>query len=122
MTELFFNRAAENLKAAELLLDNELFNASANRAYFSVFHLALALLFKRGLNPAIDHNKVISQFINEFINKRKVFPSQFKEDLKGIKEGRRLADYSSGISKTGLIRIIKYVKNYHTIVNKEYLK
>ena len=122
MTELFFNRAAENLKAAELFLDNELFNASANRAYFSVFHLALALLFKRGLNPAIDHNKVISQFINEFINKRKVFPSQFKEDLKGIKEGRRLADYSSGISKTGLIRIIKYVKNYHTIVNKEYLK
>ncbi|MDP2366338.1 MAG: HEPN domain-containing protein [Ignavibacteria bacterium] len=55
MKELFLERAKENLKAAELLFEQELFNASANRAYYAAFHAAIVAIMTAGVQPIIDH-------------------------------------------------------------------
>ncbi len=46
MTESFYLKAVENLEAAKLLYDNGLNNASANRAYYAVFHISIAAIYK----------------------------------------------------------------------------
>ena len=73
MKESFLLRAKENLKAAEILFDQGLYNASANRAYYSAFHLTIVYLYNNGIVPIIDHRNVLSMFISEFVNKRRDF-------------------------------------------------
>ena len=99
MKESFLKRAKENLKAAELLFDNGLFNASANRAYYSAFHAIIVVLINNGLSPEIDHRKALSLFSSELINRRKIFPSRLKEDIYDLLNNRILADYGPGLSK-----------------------
>jgi len=99
MQETFLISANENLKDAEILFEHELYNASANRAYYSVFHATLATLFSKGYNPAIEHRTVLSLFCNEFINKKKCFPSTFKRMIYELRHARNQADYGSGISR-----------------------
>jgi hypothetical protein len=47
--EEFIHKARENLKAAELLFENGLYNASANRAYYAALHFAISILAKMGI-------------------------------------------------------------------------
>lgn len=99
MKESFINRAKENLKAAEILYDKGLYNASANRAYYSAFHATLATLFSKGFIPAVEHRATLSLFCNELINKKKCFPSTFKRMIYELQDARNKADYGSGISR-----------------------
>ncbi|MBM2815015.1 MAG: hypothetical protein HW421_1777 [Ignavibacteria bacterium] len=119
MIESFFQRALENLKAAELLFENGLYNASANRAYYSAFHAAIVVLFRNGLKPDIDHRKVLSLFSSELINKRKIFSSKFKEDIYEMQKNRILADYGTGISKTKSATQLKFTKEFIKIILKD---
>jgi uncharacterized protein (UPF0332 family) len=50
MKESFYRRAKENLKAAELLFDSGLYNASANRAYMRLFTLQQLICFTKILH------------------------------------------------------------------------
>jgi uncharacterized protein (UPF0332 family) len=119
MKELFLNRAKENLKAAEVLFEMDLFNASANRAYYSSFHAALTYLFYQGLNPAVDHRNVLSMFVNEFINKKKIFPSILKSTFYNLQNVRNDADYRAGISKSTANRQLKNAKIFVENIYKE---
>ena len=47
MKDTFYLRAEENLVASEMLFDASLFNASANRAYYSAFHIATAVFIRK---------------------------------------------------------------------------
>lgn len=78
MINLFLDRAKENLKAAELLFNDDLFNASANRAYYSAFHIAIAALYSIGIVPTIDHRTIQTLFSDNFFNRRKILPSKYK--------------------------------------------
>ncbi len=42
-------KAAESLRAAELLATNELFDFAASRAYYTMFYVAEAFLLNKGL-------------------------------------------------------------------------
>ena len=99
MKESFILRAKENLKAAEILYENELYNASANRAYYAAFQIAIASLYTIGIIPNIDHKIVQSLFSDYYFNKRKILPSKFKRFLKDLQDKRNIADYKNGISK-----------------------
>ena len=99
MKESFKNRALENLEAAELLFDNEKYNASANRAYYAAFHIAIAALFSIGLKPTIDHKSVRALFSDYYFNRRKIINSKYKGFLSDLQDKRNHADYRFGLSK-----------------------
>jgi uncharacterized protein (UPF0332 family) len=99
MKESFILRAKENLKIAEIALENDCYNASANRAYYSAFHAAIASLFSIGLTPAMDHKVVQILFTDNYFNRRKILPSKYKSYLNDLQKIRNDADYKNGINK-----------------------
>ena len=116
--ELFISRAKENLEAAILLFDNELFNACANRAYYAAFHLAIASILSVGITPTIDHKTVQTLFSENFFNRRKVLPSKFKEYLSDLQIIRNIADYKDGISKARAKIQLNMAKDFFIIINE----
>jgi uncharacterized protein (UPF0332 family) len=99
MKESFLLRAKENLKAAELLFDNEFYNASANRAYYAAFHAAITAIYCAGIKPNIDHKVVRALFSDYYFNKRKILPSKYNDYLNELMLNRSDADYKNGVSK-----------------------
>lgn len=120
MKSTFLERAKENLTAAELLFDAGLFNASANRANYSAFQISLVLLWNKGLEPKIDHKNALSLFINEFINKKKIFPSIYKNGLYSLQEIRNKADYQNGVNKKKAGEQLKFAKLFFSDLIKEF--
>jgi uncharacterized protein (UPF0332 family) len=99
MKELFKNKALENIKIAEIAFDNDCFNASANRAYYAVFHAAIAAIYSIGKEPGIDHKAVRTIFSDNFFNRRKIISAKYKGYLKELQDKRNKADYHEGVSK-----------------------
>ena len=112
MKEHFLNRALENIKAAVLLFENELYNASANRAYYSAFHIAIAAILYNGTQPIIDHRSVQSLFNDQHFNRKKVLPSKFKDYLSNLQVVRNTADYKQGIGKKIAREQLKFAKEF----------
>jgi uncharacterized protein (UPF0332 family) len=110
------------LEASNLLYDNALYNASANRAYHAAFHLAIALIMSIGINPTIDHKTIQSLFSDNFINRRKILPSKYKKYLSELQIIRNHADYMTGINKNQAIKQLLMLKDFFEIVEKEILK
>ncbi|MBX3045254.1 MAG: HEPN domain-containing protein [Candidatus Kapabacteria bacterium] len=69
MKESFRNRALENIRAAEVLFEQEFFNASANRAYYAAFHAAISAILSIGIEPKIEHKPVHSIFTENYFNR-----------------------------------------------------
>ena len=44
MRDEFLTKAKENIRAAEVLFEHQLYNAAVNRAYYAAFHAAIAAL------------------------------------------------------------------------------
>lgn len=99
MQNLYKNKAIENIKAAEILFENDCYNASANRAYYAAFHATISLLYSIGIEPKIDHRTIQSLFSEQFVNRRKVFSSKHKGVLENLQDKRNDADYKMGVSK-----------------------
>ena len=59
-------RAEEKLRAANLLLENNMFSEAISEAYYAMFHAAKALLALRGIYPK-THAGVVSQFGLQFV-------------------------------------------------------
>jgi uncharacterized protein (UPF0332 family) len=120
MKEKFLNRAKENLKASELLFDAELYNASANRAYYAAFHIAVFAIYSAGVEPAIDHRTVLSLFSDLFINRRKIFSSKYKVLIYDMQNIRNVADYGIGINKIKAIKQLKHAKAFYELIIGEF--
>jgi len=64
MKKEFLAKAEQNLRAAELLFENGLYDASANRSYYAALHAAVAALSGAGIKTErISHDTV--QFFSE---------------------------------------------------------
>ncbi|NLO18935.1 MAG: HEPN domain-containing protein [Ignavibacteria bacterium] len=116
MKESFKNRAIENLEAATILFENKKYNASANRAYYAAFHLAIAALYSNSIKPNIDHRSVQSLFSDLFFNKRKVFPSKYKVYLNNMQDFRNIADYKQGLSQKNARKQLNDAKDFFSII------
>jgi uncharacterized protein (UPF0332 family) len=116
MKESFLKRAKENIEAAELLFNNDKFNASANRAYYAAFHAAIAGIFDLVKDFKSDHKKVRSLFSDLYVNRRKILPSKYKEYLYDLQRIRNLADYGKGINAKQAKNQLKQSKEFVELI------
>ena len=83
--------AEETLHAAEMLFKEEYLRDAINRAYYSVFYIAEALLNEKDLRYS-KHGTVHGAFAQHYI-KTKVFDEKYHKLLTGAFCRRMLGDY-----------------------------
>jgi uncharacterized protein (UPF0332 family) len=117
MRELFLQRSAQNLEAAELLFDAGLYDASANRSYYAVFDAAFVACLHFGAPVVPDHAKVLSLFCGELVARQKIYPASLKNDLYEVQRLRVQADYKNiAVTKSKAQQSIKLTKAILTII------
>jgi uncharacterized protein (UPF0332 family) len=84
-------KAAENIKAAELLIGQGFKEIGASRGYYALFYIAEALLFRRGLHFS-SHAAVIAAYGKEFAKTKDLDP-KFHQYLIQAQEVRQTSDY-----------------------------
>ncbi|MEM6840258.1 MAG: HEPN domain-containing protein [Cyanobacteria bacterium P01_C01_bin.120] len=89
--QAFIAKAKESLAASELLAVNELHDFAASRAYYTMFYIAEAFLWNKGLSFS-SHAAVVSAFGRE-IAKPGTVPVQFHRYLLDAQDKRTQADY-----------------------------
>jgi uncharacterized protein (UPF0332 family) len=118
MKETFLQRSQQNIAAANLLLEANLHDASANRSYYAVFDAALVACLSFGVAVEPDYAKVLSAFSKELIARRKVFASSLKEQLYELQRTRIRADYgASPVSKNMAHYSLRTAQTIVTIIS-----
>ena len=93
---IFLAKAQENIAAAECEYDHGRYNASANRAYYAMFHIAIAALLYYGFHPPgsrLEHKWVQASFNRLLIKRRKLYPAKLASSLMVALALRNIADY-----------------------------
>lgn len=114
METTFSAKAQENIEAAELLFEHQLYNASANRAYYAAFHAAIAALVHAGVRfDRTDHGFIQAKFSSELIHRRKIYPRRLRSYLPDLQMVRDDADYKlKSISKRAANRQLNKAMEY----------
>ncbi|MBF0099343.1 MAG: HEPN domain-containing protein [Desulfobacterales bacterium] len=120
----FFNKAKNNLNAAQLCFDNALYDASANRAYYAAFQAAIAVLLHKGIKrDKIDHKLVQADFSEKLIKRQKIFPNRLKSYLLEMQSVRDQADYKhENVSKQEAFRQIRKAEEMLNLIEQELKK
>ena len=102
-------RAQTSLRAACLCLEQRLFDSAANRAYFAMFQAAVCALESQGIRRREwTHKGVHSDFVNTFVQRRKIVPLNFAGALPKVMELRHIADYEQpGVSQRRAERAVR---------------
>ncbi|MFZ4664863.1 MAG: HEPN domain-containing protein [Prochlorotrichaceae cyanobacterium] len=87
----FIDKAKESLVASELLSKNGLYDFAASRAYYTMFYIAEAFLWSKGLSFS-SHAAIISAFGKE-IAKKGIVPIELHRYLIDAQDKRTQADY-----------------------------
>ncbi len=107
--EGFIKKAKESLTASQLLAENQLYDFAGSRAYYTMFYIAEALLWREGLAFS-SHAAVISAFGRE-IARPGIVPQEFHRYLIDAQDKRTQADYSidqeSKLSQTEVEELIE---------------
>lgn len=90
-TQQLMLNAEETLNAAEVLFREEYLRDAMNRAYYSVFYIAEALLDEKDLRYG-KHGTVHGAFAQHYV-KTKVFDEKYHKLLTGAFRRRMLGDY-----------------------------
>ncbi|MBE9069930.1 HEPN domain-containing protein [Leptolyngbya cf. ectocarpi LEGE 11479] len=88
----FIDKAKESLAASKLLADNGLYDFAGSRAYYTMFYIAEAFLWQKGLSFS-SHSAVISAFGREIAKPGSV-PVEFHRYLINAQDRRTRGDYS----------------------------
>ena len=97
MWQTYLSKSTLNLQAAERDFHHRACDPCASRAYFAIFHAALAALLaltdfhKQG--SGWNHHSVASEFAARLIHRRKVFPRVLAGELEDLRFYRHRADY-----------------------------
>ena len=105
-------KAAESLRAAELLATNALFDFAASRAYYTMFYVAEAFLLNEGLTFS-SHAAVISAFGRDFARTSRV-PVEFHRYLIDAQDLRNQGDYDidSAITEDDANQLIGHAEQF----------
>ncbi|MBI2760094.1 MAG: HEPN domain-containing protein [Chloroflexi bacterium] len=95
---VLFDKAVESLAGAESELANGRYNNCANRCYYSCLQAAIVALLEAGIRPPggrieWSHAFVQSQFVEQLIDRRKVYPASMRDLLSRTILLRQTADY-----------------------------
>lgn len=88
----FISKAKESLMASQLLAANRLYDFARSRAYYTMFYIAEAFLWKQGLSFS-SHAAVISSFGKEIV-KKGLAPVEFHRYLIDAQDKRTQGDYN----------------------------
>ncbi len=99
LIEYRLDRARESLRDAEILFEHDGSPSSVvNRAYYSIFYTALALLITVEVEPS-KHSGVLSKFDELFV-KRGEFPKEMSRIIHRAFDMRQAGDYQKSITLT----------------------
>lgn len=87
----FINKAKSSLSASKLLEANQMYDFAGSRAYYTMFYIAEAYLWEKGLSFS-SHSAVIAAFGKEIV-KPGLVPVEFHRYLIDAQEKRTQADY-----------------------------
>ena len=90
-SQKLLEKAAESIRASEVLLREGQEVFSASRIYYAMFYVAEALLYEKGLKFK-KHSAVHSAFGEQFV-KTGTFDSKFHKSLVRAFENRLISDY-----------------------------
>ncbi len=96
--DVMMDKARESLASAEADLAARRFNSCANRAYFACFQAALSVMIHQGMasaNSTIAHQTVATQFAEQLVRRRKLFPARITGELYDLMVWRHQADYQT---------------------------
>ena len=118
-----FARAQASLRAAELCLEQGLFDSVANRAYFAAFQAAICALESQGINrKEWSHKGVHSDFVQRFVRRRKLVPASFASALPTLMHLRHIGDYEQiGVSQRSAERAVRLAREFVQLLAKEVL-
>ena len=104
--------AEKRLKAAEILLKKEMLEDAINRAYYSIFYAAKAMLNVLGFD-AKTHSGLITEFGLRLIKGKKV-PMIYGKILREAFEKRESSDYEIGMifEKNEVKKIVGNAKKF----------
>ncbi len=91
LTRYRIQQAHDSLREAEILLREDAWRGSINRAYYAMFYAAMALAVVRGFSTS-KHTGIIAYFDREFV-KEHVFPKELSKKLHLAFERRQTQDY-----------------------------
>ena len=84
-------KAEDKLKTARLDFSNGQYDDAVSRAYYAVYHMLTAVLFRHG-QVYSSHAQTIGAFNREFI-KTGLFPKEFTRQIQGLFADRQAGDY-----------------------------
>jgi uncharacterized protein (UPF0332 family) len=115
------DKSSHSLRAARLLLEGEELESAISRVYYSMFYVAEALLFERGL-AFRKHSAVHAAFGREFAKTRMLDPKYHRWLLKAF-EDRLQTDYGIEATvtdedvETALARAEEFLDQARTLLN-----
>jgi uncharacterized protein (UPF0332 family) len=114
-------RAQSSLKAAQVCLEQQLFDSAVSRAYFAMFQAAICALETRGIKRSEwTHKGVHSDFVQNFVRRRKVIAASFASALPTTMAIRHIADYRQpGVSQRQAERAVKLAQEFSELLMKE---
>jgi uncharacterized protein (UPF0332 family) len=110
--ESLFERAKQSLRAARLLLQDNLPNIAASRGYYAMFYVAEALLLSRNLSFS-KHSAVIAAYGKEFALTNDLDP-KFHRYLIASLDTRQIGDYGveENVSLSEVGQIITWAEEF----------
>lgn len=99
LTNVFWEKAEENLAAAQSEFVNGRYNSSSNRSYYACFQAAVYALARAGIQPRgprdeWGHDALQAAFNGELISRMKTYPASLRGALNQNYTIRQIADYS----------------------------
>ena len=92
---LLIEKSQEELKAAKILWENEIYSAAVSRAYYCLYHASQALLTAKNINVK-SHKGLIQQFGKHFIKTGEI-SQEFSKILTTAFDLRQLSDYDETV-------------------------
>ncbi len=122
VVEQNLERAKDRLDAAQLLLDNGKFEDSINRAYYSMYHSAMALLRTKDVSPK-THKGLIGEFGKRFVKTGEV-DKNFSKMLSHAESLRESADYGiePEIESEDAAKTVKNAEEFLAMAKKQLSK
>ena len=115
---LYMEHAKEMLEVAGQVLHSEHYSSACNRAYYSVFYAASALLYSKGKTFG-KHSAVLAFFRQDFI-KTGEFDRRFSDDYEFIMASRQTADYElyDHLEKEQAVEVVRKAGDFVEEVEK----